>query len=456
MKCSTGTEKRPLGPAQRMSDRHPWPLALFAAALVAVSLAAALAVLALGAATASAAPPANDDFSAAATLSGASDSDSGTNVDATAQAGEPSASGPINSVWWDWMAPFSGPVRVDTCGSDLDTFLAVYTGAAVGSLSLLAANDDTCNLQSRVDFTATMGTPYRIAVDGFSAATGSIEIAVAPVGIPPANDDFSAAFTLSGASDSDSRTNFDATFETGEPSHAGSGPTRSVWWDWIAPGSGATSVDTCGSGFDTLLGVYTGAAVDSLSEVASNNDSCGLQSKVDFTATAGVNYWIAVDGFGGDEGNVELTVVGPGAPTPPTPTPPPPPADTSAPGGDLKAKGSQKAGKAIKIKVGPLNEAGKASATGKVIVKGARKALPLSALAAKKKKVKFKLGKASGELVAGEIVTLKLKQKGGKKKKRKLVKLVKRGAEAKAKITITLTDLAGNSTSEKLVVKLKK
>jgi hypothetical protein len=52
-------------------------------------------------------------------------------------------------------------------------------------------------------------------------------------------------------------------------------------------------------------------------------------------------------------------------------------------------------------------------------------------------------------------VTLKLKPRG-KKNKRKLVKLVKRGARAKAQIKVTLTDLAGNSTSGKLVVKLKK
>ncbi len=53
----------------------------------------------------------------------------------------------------------------------------------------------------------------------------------------------------------------------------------------------------------------------------------------------------------------------------------------------------------------------------------------------------------SGRLVVatGREVTLKLKPKGKKAKK----ELVKRGAKAKAKITVTLTDLAGNSTSEK-------
>ena len=37
-----------------------------------------------------------------------------------------------------------------------------------------------------------------------------------------------------------------------------------------------------------------------------------------------------------------------------------------------------------------------------------------------------------------------------------MVRLVKRGTKAKAEITVTLIDLAGNSTSEKVVVRVKK
>ena len=90
-----------------------------------------------------------------------------------------------------------------------------------------------------------------------------------------------------------------------------------------------------------------------------------------------------------------------------------------------------------------------------MIVKGARKALPLSAHAAKKKKSTFKLNKPEKAVAANEKATLKLKVKG-KKNQKKLIKLVKKGAKAKAKIKWTLTDLAGNSTGGKLVVKLKK
>ncbi len=100
------------------------------------------------------------------------------------------------------------------------------------------------------------------------------------------------------------------------------------------------------------------------------------------------------------------------------------------------------------------NEAATAAATGKVIAKGgATRSLP--AQASKKMKSKFTLKLASKEVTAGGQVTLKLKPRG-KKNKRKLLKLVKGGAKARAKITVTLTDPAGNSATERLVVKLKK
>ena len=46
----------------------------------------------------------------------------------------------------------------------------------------------------------------------------------------------------------------------------------SVWYSWTAPLEGEVEIDTVGSDFDTLIGVYTGNAVGSLTEVASNDD----------------------------------------------------------------------------------------------------------------------------------------------------------------------------------------
>src|SRR5262249_6345323 len=101
--------------------------------------------------------------------------------------------------------------------------------------------------------------------------------------------------------------NVGATNEVGEPNHFATSPggRRSVWLSWLAPVSGTATMDTFGSAFDTVLSIYTNTppespTVTNLVRVASNDDdtaSVSLQTKVKFTAIAGVTYQIAVDGY---------------------------------------------------------------------------------------------------------------------------------------------------------------
>src|SRR5439155_363812 len=81
------------------------------------------------------------------------------------------------SLWWKWRATVSGLVTIQTAGSSFDTLLAVYVGPPLANLTLIAASDDTPGLvTAEVTFTATAGTDYLIAVDGFDGACGSIEL----------------------------------------------------------------------------------------------------------------------------------------------------------------------------------------------------------------------------------------------------------------------------------------
>lgn len=123
---------------------------------------------------------------------------------------------------------------------------------------------------------------------------------------PPANDAFANAAVISGASGTVTGTNVNATKETGEPNHGGFVGGKSVWYRWTAPSSGTATVTTCGSSYDTLLGAYTGTAVNALTSLAGNDDSCGLQSSISFAVSAGVTYRLAVDGFGAASGNITL------------------------------------------------------------------------------------------------------------------------------------------------------
>ena len=130
---------------------------------------------------------------------------------------------------------------------------------------------------------------------------------------PPLNNHFVSAAVLAGCSGTAVGTNVFATREANEPNHSpdGQGGNRSVWYQWQAPASGTATVDTFGTGFDTVLGVYTGGAVGSLVDVGKNDDFAERTSRLTFAATAGTVYRIAVDGFnngnsGGDAGPITL------------------------------------------------------------------------------------------------------------------------------------------------------
>ena len=98
--------------------------------------------------------------------------------------------------------------------------------------------------------------------------------------------------------------------EVGEPNHAGDPGGRSIWWKWRAPAGGTATISATGVGFNTLLGVYTGTAVDNLTPVPSDRSLPGDTngSSVTFTNVAGEEYFIAVDGVRGASGDVTLSL----------------------------------------------------------------------------------------------------------------------------------------------------
>jgi hypothetical protein len=103
---------------------------------------------------------------------------------------------------------------------------------------------------------------------------------------------------------------YNSTQDPGEPENCGIPGGASSWFAYQPPYNGMLTIDTDGSTFDTLLGVYTGDGNDfsTLVSVACDNNSGtnGRTSKVTFNATAGTTYWIAVDGVNGAYGTVYL------------------------------------------------------------------------------------------------------------------------------------------------------
>lgn len=145
--------------------------------------------------------------------------------------------------------------------------------------------------------------------DPFPASTQAIEVLAGfngslaltgSLAIPPVEDAFPGA-TIAGASGSASVSNVMLTRETGDPVIGGF-TSRTAWWSWVAPTSVSVTFQTTGSTvtstgvpLDTLLGVYTGAALGSLTTIGTNDDNgANVTSLVTFAATAGTTYRILV------------------------------------------------------------------------------------------------------------------------------------------------------------------
>ncbi len=113
----------------------------------------------------------------------------------------------------------------------------------------------------------------------------------------PPNDAFARAATF-GVGTSVKGTITGASKQRGEPQHANSLATNSVWYRFHAKRKVALGLDTCNSDVATVLAVYSGRSLRSLRPVEFNSDAgCGGGSRVTFTARRGKTYRIAVAGF---------------------------------------------------------------------------------------------------------------------------------------------------------------
>jgi hypothetical protein len=193
---------------------------------------------------------------------------------------------------------------------------------ANGDATLTATASDTDGTVTLVEFyrDATLlgsdaSSPYSIvwtnvpvgsfvltarATDNRGGTRVSAPVNVSAVIPPPGfSDNFANRGLITGYTNFTRSTNTTFTVEPGEPRHDNRNGTHSGWLSWTAPSSGVCTMDTFGSSFDTVIGVYTGTVVSNLFKIASNDDANAntTQSRVVFDAVAGTAYQIAVDGY---------------------------------------------------------------------------------------------------------------------------------------------------------------
>jgi Ca2+-binding RTX toxin-like protein len=115
--------------------------------------------------------------------------------------------------------------------------------------------------------------------------------------VAPGNDGFAARITVASVPFSDSQSTVDATTESGEPNPACGPIGKTVWYQFTPASDVVLRAATLGSDFDTMLGIWSGTDLASLSPVACSDDVINAQSIAVFSAEGGVTYVFQAGGY---------------------------------------------------------------------------------------------------------------------------------------------------------------
>ena len=99
------------------------------------------------------------------------------------------------NLWFLYTPSCTGTATISLAGSQYDTMLAVYSGAACdpGQDRLLAFNDDFVGLTSQVSFEVVTGEKYLVEVGGFDQRTGQGVMTISCEGVIQAEHDLGDA-----------------------------------------------------------------------------------------------------------------------------------------------------------------------------------------------------------------------------------------------------------------------
>ena len=212
-----------------------------------------------------------------------------------------------SNVWYCYTATYSGDVTVSLCGSIFDTMLAIYDGCGCypSSGDLIECNDEGCDPPSHaseITFTATAGNQYLIEVGGYESDSGRGFITISAAG-QPSPDNCANAQPIGNVENMP----FDTTSATFDgPGLCTTSPN--IWYCYTAPCTDDVTVSLCGSSFDTVLAVYNGCGCYPTQTLACNDDACGQQSEITFSAVAGNQYLIEIGGYSSATGQGLLTI----------------------------------------------------------------------------------------------------------------------------------------------------
>jgi hypothetical protein len=205
-------------------------------------------------------------------------------------------------VYYEFVASCTERVTIDTQGSIFDTVLSVHSGCPATAANSLVCNDDiqgSTNRNSAVTLDVAAGQVIWIRVAGYNGAAGAFQLNVAE--LPLSYDSCAGAIDV-GEGQYPFGNCLASTDGQGFGNGCGTGQVYyDLWYRYTAGCNSQVSADTCTgaspASFDTMLAVYGASActqLDASHLIACNNDSCGAQSALSFSATAGRTYMIRV------------------------------------------------------------------------------------------------------------------------------------------------------------------
>lgn len=273
----------------------------------------------------------NDNYANRIELAGEYTTASGINVLATEESSETKNfmrpdesewyySADSKSLWWKWTAPRSGKVTI----TNQMRAISQYADASITALLMvfLIDTEDIAELESvplgnfssgeditsvSLTLSVVAGQTLQIKVGSLTGlaegALANLTVSMDTVSSTNLNDRFVKRTDITGNNVTIATSNSAATAEIGEPDHAGSSASKSLWWTWQAPENGYLTVLTSTTTLDTRLAVYSGTDLATLNEIDSNNDYLLSEtSRVHIRVYKGLKYQIALDSLADEDG----------------------------------------------------------------------------------------------------------------------------------------------------------
>jgi len=213
--------------------------------------------------------------------------------------------------YYAFRAPVTGTYSFNSCGSNYDTYVHVYTRTSTNRIGTEVSSCDDCGPcgTRTVLTTALQAGDYWIVIDGWRTSSGIYRLRISCPRSSYIQGQLGCNQTVMNT--------------TALASHTFNGhPAPEHYYDFTAPVGGFYSFSTCGSSFDTFLFIYRAAPAGSTallgSRVSFCDDCgpCGLRAVLRIRLAAG-NYVVVMDGYGTNSGNYTLATTCPSGPAPP-------------------------------------------------------------------------------------------------------------------------------------------